>query len=80
MLEIVADDAAIGMSDEPHLHLSGCVNKQNFVIGRTQIHSSFMTRAVMSSFHKQQVRIPKYRRVKICNLQACSKHIRYTAF
>jgi hypothetical protein len=30
MLEIVADDAAIGMRDEAHFHLSGCVNKQNF--------------------------------------------------
>jgi hypothetical protein len=30
MLEIVADDTAISMSDEAHFHLSGCVNKQNF--------------------------------------------------
>jgi hypothetical protein len=30
MLEIVADDAAIGMSDKAHFHLSGCVRKQNF--------------------------------------------------
>jgi hypothetical protein len=30
VLETVADDAAIGMSDEAHFHLSGCVNKQNF--------------------------------------------------
>jgi hypothetical protein len=41
-LEIVADDVAISMSDESHFHLSGCVNKQNSVIGRTQIHGSFM--------------------------------------
>jgi hypothetical protein len=30
VLEIVADDMAIGMGDEAHFHLSGCVNKQNF--------------------------------------------------
>jgi hypothetical protein len=30
MLEIVADDAVIAMSDEAHFHLSGCVNKQDF--------------------------------------------------
>jgi hypothetical protein len=30
MLEIVVDDAAIGMSDEAHFHFSGYVNKQDF--------------------------------------------------
>jgi hypothetical protein len=30
MLEIVTDDVTIGMSDEIHFQLSGCVNKQDF--------------------------------------------------
>jgi hypothetical protein len=30
MLEIVTDDMAIGMIDEAHFQLSGCVNKHNF--------------------------------------------------
>jgi hypothetical protein len=30
MLEILADDVAIDMSDEALFHFSGCVNKQNF--------------------------------------------------
>jgi hypothetical protein len=30
VLEIVADDMAINMSDEARFHLSGCVNKHHF--------------------------------------------------
>lgn len=42
MLEIVAGDMAIGMSNEAHFHLCGYVNKQDSFIGQTQIHNSFM--------------------------------------
>jgi hypothetical protein len=30
ILENVPTDAVVLFSDEPHFHLSGCVNKQNF--------------------------------------------------
>jgi hypothetical protein len=42
ILEIVADDMAIGMSDEALFHLSCVLTNRTSVIGRKQIHGSFM--------------------------------------
>jgi hypothetical protein len=47
LLRIVADDAAIGMSNGAHFHLSGCVSKQNFPYwsdaNPRQLHSERVT-------------------------------------
>jgi hypothetical protein len=42
MLEIVADDAAIAMSDEVHFSYLGVLPNRTSVIGWAQIHGSFM--------------------------------------